>query len=274
MESHGQETDSVEDTLEDSRQYIPQVDEITDAEIEEVLAELETANLELASQQMDDTGEENQDGDGQVGKAETFDDIFPPARGRQMGVTAWVIVVLFLISLTALFYYQFYDGHQVHFTLTHKSKAGMNRIDSISNQYAEKLAELENQQRIITELREKIKELHERNHELLSDSTRLTNQPVVPSGEGPAPTPIDFGKGTYYQVQVIALQEYHPDFGETEFSFYVDREEGFSKMLIGAIRDENQAKLLYDKVRKSGFSDAFIVKKVNGKRVEYNPFAK
>jgi hypothetical protein len=254
---------------------IPSVDDVTQEEIDEVLAELDEGEKELAASDLDI--EEN-NADSVQPKTqdeedhESFDDIFPKRNKNSTPVAmgTWIFLTLFLISLTLLSYYQFYDGQRFSLDFSHRSAGNVSQLDSLTTKYAAKVKELEDQQKIIEDLTTKIQELNAANLELVQDTASNSN--VLNSDGTPAFTGVDLSSGTYYQVQLIALQQYHPSFGNSETAFYVDKEDGFSKMLMGAFEDENQAKTLYEKVRRAGFNDAFIVKKENGKRVDYNPF--
>lgn len=254
---------------------LPRVEDVTQEEIDKVLAEIDEEEKELAAA---DSGAEDfepevdsknvADEDEEV--HETFDDIFPPRNRKPVSMGTWIFFTLFLISLTLLGYYQFYDGKSFSLDFSHRSSNNVSQLDSLTTKYSAQVKELEDQQKIIEDLTSKIQELNAANLELIKDTSLNSN--VLNNDGTPAFTGVDLGSGTYYQVQLIALQQYHPSFGETETAFYVDKEDGFSKMLMGAFQNENQAKALYEKVRKAGFNDAFIVKKENGKRVEYSPF--
>lgn len=252
---------------------LQKAEDVTQEEIDEVLAELDQQEKEFAAETEEEDYYQNEEAEvkeEQEEIEESFDQIFPKGNGTPTSMGTWIFMVLFLITLSLLAYYQFYDGHSFKMTFEHRSEAGLSKIDSISAKYETQIAEITNQQSIIADLRTKVQELHKLNLELAEDtasSTGLLNNDGTPSTSS-----IDLNNGTYYQVQVIALQAYSPDFGKSDFSFYVDKENGYSKMLIGAFSNETAVKELYQKVRRSGFDDAFIVKKVNGKRVEYNPF--
>lgn len=266
------EDDSDQDDEDDNEdENLPSIADVTDQEIEEVLAELEDIDeIYSSSDQDDDAIVPPSD---RPRRDDIFNEMFPKSnKSGKTTMSTWIFLVLFLITFSLLVYYQFYDGQSMKISFAHKSTAGITRIDSIGNEFKAQLETLENQQKIIAELRDKIKELHEKNFEILSDSGKTVSTPIIASPDKNSSPAVNINSGTYFQIQVIALQDYHPDFGASNFNFYVDKEGGYSKMLIGALQNEKDAKLLYEKVKKSGFDDAFIVKKVNGKRVEYNPF--
>ncbi|MGB0430412.1 MAG: hypothetical protein ACPGLV_08055, partial [Bacteroidia bacterium] len=271
------ETESKDSENDEFESEIPKVEDITQEEIDEVLAEIDESEKELEAAELysdsedeientSDEEEPNEDED----YHEPFDEIFPRSNKKPVAMGTWIFMVLFLISLTLLSYYQFYDGKSFALTFEHKSHSGISQIDSLATKYQTQMSELKNQQKIITELREKIQGLNAQNIDLVQDTAAAAN--VLNTDGSPANTSINLMQGTYFQVQLIALKQYHPSFNDAEFSFYVDKEDGFSKMLIGAFSAEESAKSLYEKVRRAGFKDAFIVKKVNGSRVEYNPF--
>ena len=204
---------------------------------------------------------------------ESFDDIFPPSNRPPIANMTWLFFSLFIACFMLLCYYQFYDGKKVKITFRHQSHQGIGRLDSITDVYSYKVQELQDQQEIIAQLREKIQALHERNFELANDTsqrietaTPIETIPQLPKGA-------DLNKGTYYQIQVIALKNYHPEITQSsDLNMYVDSDQGFTKLLLGAVDNEKEAKRFYQEIKKAGFEDAFIVKKVNGSRVEYRAF--
>ncbi|MFY0673794.1 MAG: hypothetical protein JXQ87_10330 [Bacteroidia bacterium] len=267
------EIENDEPKTEGDESDLPSVDDITQEEIDEVLAEIDEGEKELAASDFSDdyVEEEETIGQGEDEEVhESFDEIFPPRNKKPVAIGTWIFLTLFLISLTLLGYYQFYDGKSFSIDFAHRSSGNVSQLDSITEKYSAQVKELEDQQKIIEELTTKIQELNAVSLELAKDT--VSESKVLSNNGTPAFEGVDLSKGTYYQVQLIALQQYHPSFGKSENAFYVDKENGYSKMLMGAFDDESQAKMLYEKVRKAGFNDAFIVKKENGKRVEYNPF--
>ncbi|MBI1185629.1 hypothetical protein GC194_15280 [bacterium] len=258
---------------DEETEQLPAVEDVTDDEIEEVLAELETLEEEEEGFDEEEAEDEAELTEQEITnpeatlkpnkREETFDDIFPKKKNKSGFTSAtWVFFILFVASSGLLLYYQVFRGNKVN--------SGVDKIDSLSTAYQEQLAKLENQEKLIEQLHEKIQKLNERNHELSNDSSKTEKVPVLTGEAGGSA--VNINEGTYYQVQLIALQDYHPNLSTSDFGFYIDKENGYSKMLIGALTNEAEAKQLYEKVRKSGFSDAFIVKKVNGQRVTYNPF--
>ena len=275
-ENSNEEVNALEEA-EDEEDDLPSVEDISQEEIDEVLAELDEQEKELESQTDYDDEENlanektdlsNENSEEEI--EESFDEIFPKSNKPPTPLGTYTFLVLFLITFSLFAYYQFYDGHSFSIDFTHKSEAGLSKIDSMSIQYETQINQINNQKEIIAELKEKVHELHKLNMELAEDTA--ANSGVLQNDGTPVKSQVDLNNGVYYQVQVIALQQYNPDFGKSDFSFYVDKEDGYSKMLIGAMSSENAVKELYSKVKRSGFNDAFIVKKVNGKRVEYDPY--
>lgn len=248
------------------------VDEVTEEEIEEVLAEIDESERILAEEEHRFDEEEtaapipklkhtHQQGE------ESFDDIFPKGKGSKLGTTSWTFIVLFLISFTLLAYYQFYNGKSFHVTFVHSSKAGMSAIDSLKEQYGQSINDNDDLRQKIEQLTGAIRLANARIQELEADTSRSmagtdATLPIAVENQ-------DVTAGTYYQVQLVALEEYHPDVNSSDLGFYVDKEQGFTKMLVGAFKDESKSLELYKKLRKAGFNDAFIVKKVDGERVPY-----
>lgn len=274
-ESHSIGSDNVEEA--------GRVEDVTQEEIDEVLAELDQSEKEMEAYGYDDDIDQIEDeeesevetvaGDDELldDEEESFDDIFPPSNRKPIGVTAWIFLMLFLIMLSLFSYYQFYDGEKFSINFHHKSEGAMNQLDSLAQLNEESQQEIS---QLMTKMEALTQEIRKKtaDFEALKNDTSRVTYTVDESGESaPADSKINLNEGTYYQVQLIALQQYHPDFGGADFSFYVDKEDGFSKMLMGAFLSEDHAKDLYEKVQRSGFNDAFIVKKVNGERVEYDP---
>lgn len=248
------------------------VEEVTEEEIEEVLAEIDESERILAEEEnrFDDEApvQEPEETPHVVDeKEESFDDIFPPGNGKKLGTTSWIFIVLFLISFTLLAYYQFYDGKSFSITFVHSSKAGMTAIDSLNGEYRQAIADNDDLRKRIEELTENVRLANARIQQLESDTSRNSNDST---GAPLTILPPEINSGTYYQVQLMALEQYGAEISTDDLGFFVDKEDGFTKMLIGAFTDEATSKELYQKLRKAGFDDAFIVKKVNGKRVPYH----
>lgn len=262
----------------------PRVEDVTQEEIEEVLAELDQSEKEMQAydeyNEEEDIFDEEEPPVADAGggdeppiddEEESFDDIFPRSNRQPIGPVAWTFVTLFLIMLSLFAYYQFYDGEHFSINFEHRSKGAMNRLDSLAQLNEDSQEEIAQLMKRMEELTADIRQKTAAYEALKNDTTRSTYAVDETGESNPTTEKIDLNSGVFYQVQLIALQQYHPDFEGADFSFYVDKEDGYSKMLMGAFTSEEQAMDLYKKVQRSGFNDAFIVKKVNGARVEYDP---
>lgn len=255
------------------------VEDVSQEEIDQVLAELDQSEKEMEALSYDDEENDTEEEIVIAGEEaalkdeeeESFNDIFPPSNRQPIGITAWIFLILFLIMFSLFSYYQFYDGEKFSINFEHRSEGPMTQLDSLAKINKASQEEVANLMKSMEELTQEIREKTVALESIKNDTTHIMYA-VDETGEtNPATDMVNLNEGTYYQVQLIALQQYHPDFGGADFSFYVDKEDGFSKMLMGAFLNEDQAKDLYQKVQRSGFNDAFIVKKVNGTRVDYDP---
>lgn len=78
-----------------------------------------------------------------------------------------------------------------------------------------------------------------------------------------------FYPGVFYEVQIGAFQYF-------DLSAYLEslenlrsyEEDGLQKYVLGKFRELNNAKLFLKDIRQMGISDAFIIAKIDGKRVE------
>ena len=276
-----EEEEPVDDAEFDEEPYRPE--DVTQEEIDEVLAEVDQSEKELREEKYrfeEDNEpanevEEEEAADEEEEREESFDEIFPRSNGNKsrkpLSMGTLIFATLFLISLTLLGYYQFYDGEHFSVNFHHRSGGAVAQLDSLAEVNKKSTEEIND---LVAKIELLTKEVRERTaaYEELKNDTNRTFAIDQQGDDDPRTLKVDFSDGTYYQVQLIALRQYNPDFGKSDFSFYVDKEDGFSKMLIGAFASEDQAKALFEKVKLSGFSDAFIVKKVDGERVEYNPF--
>lgn len=190
---------------------------------------------------------------------EDFDDIFPKGKRKPLSISTIVFMFLFLATLSLLCYYQFYDGNSFSINFTHPSNKGISTADdaeALDDQIKAVLAEKEN---TIKLLKQKIEE------EKAAGGSSVTDDATGSDNKGAATT------GTVYQVQLVALRQYDPNLQHETMELVLDREGGFTKLLLGTFTQEREALQLNSKLRQAGFDDAFVVKKVDGKRVAYDP---
>lgn len=200
-------------------------------------------------------------------KKESFDDIFPPkTKGKNSSANlTMVFAVLFIISFSILCYYQFYDGNSFSLNFIHKDSYMAKGRDSLSVK-AEK-AKKENEV-----LRKKVREMTEAFNKL-----KLAAQANSLDAEGNTvmnqnyDTGIDLSSGTVYQIQISALQSFNLQ-SDSDLRIFIDEDNGLTKLMVGAFNNENEALEFAKDMKKGGFSDAFVVKKIDGNRVPYNPY--
>jgi hypothetical protein len=160
-----------------------------------------------------------------------------------------IFIILFLTTVSFLIYFQFYAGHgKFRWTFSHRSK------DYIALQYTQKQEDT---------LKAKITTLN-----LLNDSLK-TYRAVAGTL---FTTRI---KGEVYFVQIGAFRYF--DFSKYEshiVNFFVDKESGLTKLIIGGFDTFDEACTFRDDMKKIGIHDAFIIKKVDGQNVKFNQWCK
>lgn len=78
-----------------------------------------------------------------------------------------------------------------------------------------------------------------------------------------------FYQGVFYEVQIGAFQYFDLDnYLKSLENLRGYKQDSLNKYVLGKFRDLNQAKLFLRDVRKMGVSDAFIIAKIDGTRVE------
>lgn len=210
---------------------------------------------------------------------EEFDDIFPRKSGGSNSSTSiwtWIFLVLFITCFSMLCYFQFYDGHKFSVSFTHRPAAGAehalpSEIQQMTDEVQAQKEELEAENRRLAHMMRKKKQSAETNNSESAESAESdtsTPEEATPPKSNATLSPT---KGTVYQVQVAALKQYTANLSSASYHMYVDSENGFTKFLIGAFSSEAEVKAFRKKMVDAGFDDAYIVKKVNGERVEYEP---
>jgi chromosome segregation ATPase len=123
----------------------------------------------------------------------------------------------------------------------------------------------------------------ERNSDLQEQVTQLRNELMITrqTNEGlmeqiqdmeqrqPEPTPTsqeDFGTGTVFRIQVGAFKNVPSRFNQYS-DLFVEEAGGLKKVLLGAYRDYEQAKVRLSQLKREGYPGAWVVGYINGRRV-------
>lgn len=210
---------------------------------------------------------------------EEFEDVFPKKEGGSGSSTSiwtWIFLVLFVTCLSLLCYFQFWDGHKFGVSFTHRPAASESHalpsdIQQMTDEVQAQKEELEAENRRLAHMMRKKKKSSGAGGEESAGSTEAEGS-SEPTGETEVTTAtLSPTSGTVYQVQVAALKQYKANLSSSSYHMYVDSEGGFTKFLMGTFSSEAEVKAFRQKMVKAGFDDAYIVKKVDGKRVEYQP---
>ena len=265
-----EETDETADESfmegESDRDY----DDITEEEISETLH-----NIDLAEEATNDEMAEIKEIEEDEKPKESFDEIFPKrATKRQPLSSATIIFASLFIAVTLLLcYYQFYNGHSFEFTFAHRSAMEPGKADSLHKEYELAVTKNREYQRRMQEINASLSKLESQlqayKDSIFTSYGQDSTSGIAKSGTVDPGETLDLSKGTFYQIQLIALGSFEPKFEDGAARRYVEKENNLNKLLLGAYTSESAAKNAYEALRKSGFADAFIVKKVNGKRVPY-----
>ncbi|MCB0736102.1 MAG: hypothetical protein KDC92_01220 [Bacteroidetes bacterium] len=188
-------------------------------------------------------------------REETFDEIFPrkqrkPGQKSGWGAATWIFFILFLITAGLFGYFHFVAGHHAHDDKHAEGQHGHN-------------------QAIIDEKDEEIRRLAAELAAAKSGNTTESTSTGSNESTGDAVTP---SKGTVYQIQISALRQYKPSHSNSSYKIFIDKNDGYTKFLVGAFASESDAMEFNEKLKQAGFDDTFIVKKVDGERVEYDPY--
>lgn len=234
-------------------------DEITIDEPEEYEEE-EEEEAEEKEFVMSDEEEDEED-------EEHFDEIFPRREKKPLNIWTAVFAFLFLACLSLLGYFQFYDGNSFTIDLKHKGTATAIVNDSLEVTVNRALERNEQLKSKIEDLTITLREVNERIEEIRAGGTysgdsSLAGRPGTTAGT------LD-RSGTKYYVQLIALRYFEPELDGNSLFLVKKEANGLSKLMVGALESEGKAKMIYKNLRASGFKDAFIVKEVDGKQVDY-----
>lgn len=279
------EEESQDDNTETETESAGSDDEdISEDEINEVLSELEDSEEALKEdeeelRELEETtkGQKNEPTNTESEEVEEeFDDIFPPRKKTPVSIATMVFAFLFLATLSLLSYYQFYDGEKFDFTFVHKSEDGPSKSQQLDSELQTELSENKELREQLSKMTEDFRAASAKLQKLQKEAEGAAGKPVSEDEDASESQDVQLSplpqEGTFYQVQLMALKEYQPQFGASDFRFSVERDNGYTKYLVGPFKDESEVKTFYKKVRQSGFGDAFIVKKEEGERVPYNPF--
>jgi hypothetical protein len=154
-------------------------------------------------------------------------------------------LVLFLLSTGLLVYYQFYQGYgHWDFTFVHKANDA-SFISMISKNVNKNDAQ--------------------------SASLKLENDSLKKTLANAAKSPED-KMGTIYQVQIGAYNnKAMQQFAESMTGLKMEQDKGLLKFTLGVFTTFPEADAFKNEVRRMGIHRAWVVKKVDGVRTEFDP---
>lgn len=260
--------ESDDDTLEDESEE----DEALDEEDEDTDEDEEDEDTDEDEELEEETAEEETSGGGP----------------NVLVIVLAVVSVLSLGFAGVLAYFQFVDS-EGNFSLalrhpqaaTEDTSAGEGEGGGIKGSEiqlpTDGTADMNNDELIAT-----VEKLQSKNERLIArnDSLKqaLMNAPAPGEGEtsggGSAASGGGPPAGTVYEIQIGAFKNFDlEDFDNNLMNVQQFQEGGLTKISIGRFRDPDQAERFLRQIQELGFQDAFIIKRVDGKRVEYDHFA-
>lgn len=171
-----------------------------------------------------------------------------------------IIFIIFFINAAGLFvYYQFYLG-QGNWDFSMKKRTGNTLI----------IRQLEFERDSLIVVTDSLTNLLGTDFQAsytAEEGTEIQEEVV----EEPVVSRYEVVQGETFEIQVGAFSNL--DFGRYKSnmrSMDVDMVDGMSKLVIGSFRNFSDACAFRKDIRKAGFRDAFIVKKVSGNRVKFS----
>jgi hypothetical protein len=178
---------------------------------------------------------------------------------------AWIIFfVLFLLAAGMLVYYQFYQGNgQWRFSLMHKSN-DTSFLVQLKKQYPDTIHHTETVKKDSVIRSDSVHPVNVPGSHPVSDQKAadgLTLEPISVDKEPPT--------GTVYEVQIGTFENYDLKKYKAVFNNLHEEKDGkLTKLTLGRFQNEKQANTFKNDMIKLGVKKAWVVKKVNGKRID------
>ena len=195
-------------------------------------------------------------------------------RGRGIYILLAVFILLFLASLSLFAYFQLYQGDgNWDFSLKKKSSGNdtvnkgvqeknimlYSQIDSLNNV----IANMENAQ-IATSESPESSETSETVEETSSPKPKITGSSELFHQDL---------AGEKYEVQIGAFRSFNfSKYNNNLVNMNVDIKNGLNQLVIGRFSTFNEACVFAKDMRSIGIQNAFVVKKVDGKRVKFTKY--
>lgn len=204
--------------------------------------------------------------EGEIEENEEYEDFEEEEEEEsRRGVGTLVLLIIFIIlflNISGLFvYYQFYLG-KGNWDFSFKKRTGSALI----------VKELEFQRDSLFVLTDSLTNLIGTDFQASSTPTEYEEQPED-EVETPKVSTTKTTKGDAFEVQIGAFRQLN--FGRYKSSLRsidVDVIDGVSKIIMGSFGNFYDACNCRKDLKKVGFNDAFIVKKVNGRRVDFDEY--
>lgn len=178
----------------------------------------------------------------------------PRRRGMGTMILMIVFIILFINAAGLFVYYQFYLG-EGKWDLSLKKRTGSIIV----------MKELESERDSLFFIADSLMN----NRGIETETFPVTEEPVEEVVEPQEKKPSKI-KGEVYEIQIGAFRTI--DLGKYKSnmrSIDVDASSRVDKVVIGSFRNFDDACSFRNDMKKIGFKDAFIVKKVNGNRVDF-----
>lgn len=169
----------------------------------------------------------------------------------------FAVVLLFLTSSGLLVYYQFYQGDGNWAFSLKKQPNYTELVDSLQIRNDELMAQIEELETTIAQ-----KEAEQGEIELLVAEIAEEEKAAATAQQPPL-------EGTVYEVQIGAFQKADLSAYEDQLtSLNIDKEDYLQKFTMGRFEDLELARQFRNDIRRLGVKNAFLIKKVDGARVE------
>lgn len=136
------------------------------------------------------------------------------------------------------------------------------RIQAVQTELMQERERNANMQQQIDQLRNELMITRQTNESLMEQIHEMEQNQMEPA----APPQEDYSTGTVFRIQVGAFKEVPSRFNQYS-DVYIEEAGGLKKVMLGAYRDYEQAQVRLSQLKREGYSGAWIVGYVNGRRV-------